>query len=153
MITIRDFTRRLGHWLAGCWRPPPPRIISVGGPRCLFFDDDRAAEKIVRLVLEDDGWSVASVTDETELEFRLATWHPDLVLLDIMLSTRVHLAGLSVARRVHQHYPLLPIVLSSSLVLAADVVANGGAVGFIQKPIETSTFSADLRRFLPTAPT
>ena len=53
--------------------------------KILIVDDEEDIVNLVRMILEDAGYSVASVTDGRDVLKRVATDHFDLILLDIMM--------------------------------------------------------------------
>ena len=53
--------------------------------RILIVDDEEDIVNLVRMILEDAGYSVASVTDGRDVLKRVAADHFDLILLDIMM--------------------------------------------------------------------
>jgi two-component system, OmpR family, alkaline phosphatase synthesis response regulator PhoP len=53
--------------------------------RILIIDDEEDIVNLVRMILEDAGYSVASVTDGRDALKTLATNQFDLILLDIMM--------------------------------------------------------------------
>ena len=53
--------------------------------RILIVDDEEDIVNLVRMILEDAGYTVASVTDGREALRKVVTDHFDLVLLDIMM--------------------------------------------------------------------
>jgi CheY-like chemotaxis protein len=53
--------------------------------RILIIDDEEDIVNLVRMILEDAGYSVASVTDGRDAIKTLATNQFDLILLDIMM--------------------------------------------------------------------
>lgn len=53
--------------------------------RILIVDDEEDIVNLVRMILEDAGYSVASLTDGRDVVQRVASDHFDLILLDIMM--------------------------------------------------------------------
>lgn len=53
--------------------------------RILVLDDDLEILKIIMLILEMDGYEVKGIQTGYELSDSVNTFHPDLILLDVML--------------------------------------------------------------------
>lgn len=79
---------------------------------------------------------------------------PDLILLDIQLPG---MDGHTVARTLKADPNLkhIPIVAVTAYAMAGDreKVFAAGIEGYIEKPIDTATFVAEVERFLRPAPT
>jgi CheY-like chemotaxis protein len=78
--------------------------------KILIVDDEEDIVNLVRMILEDAGYSVASVTDGRDALKRVATDHFDLILLDIMMP---FLSGWEVleAMRSQEETRTIPIAL------------------------------------------
>jgi len=84
-------------------------------PKILVVDDDPDFVEITRTVLEGNGYEVASAADGEQALQSMRADPPDLVLLDVMMSTL--LDGLNVSH-VMSEDPVLskvPIVMVSSI--------------------------------------
>ncbi|KPL20502.1 MAG: hypothetical protein AMJ93_11780 [Anaerolineae bacterium SM23_84] len=84
-------------------------------PKILVVDDDPDFVEITRTVLEGNGYEVASAADGEQALQAMRADPPDLVLLDVMMSTL--LDGLNVSH-VMSEDPVLskvPIVMVSSI--------------------------------------
>jgi CheY-like chemotaxis protein len=72
----------------------------------------------------------------------LRTGHPDIVLLDIMMSYTM--AGLEVTRTMHQDLELsaIPLIVISSVLPSAQALEDqagfSSVVAFLTKPVEPS---------------
>lgn len=53
--------------------------------RILVLDDDLEILKVIILILEMDGYEVKGIQTGYELSASVGTFHPDLILLDVML--------------------------------------------------------------------
>ncbi len=83
--------------------------------RILVVDDDPDFVEITRTVLESNGYEVASAADGEQALQSMRADPPDLVLLDVMMSTL--LDGLNVSHVMNQDPVLskVPIVMVSSI--------------------------------------
>jgi response regulator NasT len=87
-------------------RPAPPTSI-------LLADDDDRFRGIVRGLLEDDGYVVvAEAGDAQETLDRARQHHPDVVVLDLVMTGS---QGLSTARTLLDEEPARPVIVISSL--------------------------------------
>lgn len=85
-----------------------PQPVSSSHLRILTVDDDEAVSTAIKHLLEADGHRVTAVSDA---ESALAQFQPDrydLVILDLGMP---HLDGLSLARRLKDLSPSIPIIL------------------------------------------
>lgn len=79
----------------------------------LLADDDVRFRSIVRSLLEDDGYTVvAEAADPGETRAMARLYHPDVVVLDLVMEGSV---GLSTARNLLAEDPSRPVVVISSL--------------------------------------
>lgn len=120
-------------------------------PHILLIDDDLEMHAVVRLILESLDFRVSCCTNtETGLHL-LRTDPPDLLLLDIMLSTPTE--GLEFASRLRADGNLakLPIIMVSSA--AADLASHAGGTEvaadlFLEKPLEARELRAAVAQFV-----
>ncbi|MDP2871152.1 MAG: response regulator, partial [Bacillota bacterium] len=69
----------------------------MAGERVLVVEDEINIARLVRAYLERDGYVVGGAGDGAEACGLLDTWHPDLVILDLMLP---RVDGWEVCRRI-----------------------------------------------------
>lgn len=109
----------------------------------LVVDDDARVRDAVRVLLEGEGFAVATATDGAEAIERLEAGNVSLVLLDLampgvdgwqFLTRREKEAGLSRA----------PVVLLSGLPFIPDAP---GVADFIRKPIDSRKLIDCVHRF------
>lgn len=120
-------------------RDAPPR-------RVLVVDDDEALAEHYRLVLLAAGMEADVLRDPESIIGTLATWRPELVLLDLRMPTYsgTDLAGVI---RQHERWSSLPIVyLSAETDLDEKIAAlSRGADDFLTKPISGAQLVAAVR--------
>ncbi len=87
--------------------------MSGNGKHILLIDDDTDMHDVVRLMLEPLGYQLTCVTTRAAGMQALRTRPPDLLLLDVMLSTPTE--GLELARELRQDETCqhLPIIMVS----------------------------------------
>ena len=121
----------------------------VGGSRVLVVDDDAALAEILQIVLQASGFETSWVGrgDAAMAEFR--RFHPDLVLLDLMLPGR---GGVDVCRELRAESDI-PIVMLTARSDTVDVVAGleAGADDYVPKPFKTQELLARVKTRLRRA--
>ncbi len=110
-----------------------------GYGRVLLVDDEPAVLEVTRQILEHFGYTVLTAQGGKEAlalferqaeEFRI-------VILDL---TMPDMGGVEVCKRLREHRPLIPILLSSGYTvssLPAELVGQP-RTGFLQKPYQAS---------------
>jgi DNA-binding response OmpR family regulator len=110
--------------------------------RVLAVDDDPMLQHLVRLNLELDGFEVEVASDGVEALEMVETFHPDLVVLDIMMPRR---DGWDVcaAMKNDARYSEIPVVLLSARCQQSDMQRGReiGASAFLAKPFDPAELS------------
>lgn len=117
---------------AGMTRPPPGRPAaeeSPGGPRgtILVVDGDPAVRRVLRLVLEGEGWRAVTAASGTDALSLFEREPAGIVLVEVQLAD---LPGTEVAARLAARSPRPRIVLMS-----AYPRPRGRADAFVAKPV------------------
>ncbi len=116
----------------------------------LVVDDNDAGQLLARAVLELDGFQVDSARSSEEVMGSLNARTPDLILMDVQLPGQ---DGLALTRQLKADpaTATIPIVALTARAMAGDreQALAAGCSGYITKPINTRTFSDQLREFLP----
>jgi CheY-like chemotaxis protein len=116
----------------------------------LVVEDNDANQLLASAVLEREGYTVELAGSSEEALERLSAHVPDLILMDVQLPGR---DGLSLARQLKADPATagIPIVALTALAMAGDRerTLEAGCLGYIAKPIDTRTFAAEVRKFLP----
>jgi CheY-like chemotaxis protein len=121
--------------------------------KILIVDDDPDFVLITRKVLEENGYETRSAANGTEAVRLMQLERPDLVLLDIMMSTI--LDGLSVSEEMQAEPALkdVPIIMVSSIsdTEHAAVFPTDGYLHmdeWISKPYQPEDLLKKIRRYL-----
>lgn len=103
--------------------------------RVLVVDDAQEVVDYIDSVLSSAGHEVAGRVEGSDLETRIAEFHPDLLLLDIVMPDRNGLQILRSLRR-SEHTRELPIVLVSCKSEPTDIEWGmvQGATDYLTKP-------------------
>jgi class 3 adenylate cyclase len=117
--------------------------------KVLVVDDTPHNVKLLADLLGAKGFAVATAANGEEGLAKVASEHPDLILLDVMMPG---LSGYDVCRRLREDpaTALLPIVLVTSLDPQGERVKGieAGADDFLPKPINQSELFARVRSLL-----
>jgi DNA-binding response OmpR family regulator len=115
-------------------------------PRVLIVEDDPDVRKAVQLGLRHQGHEVLAVgTGEEGLE-QLHPFHPDVVVLDLMLPG---VSGLDACRRIRDR-DQVPIIMVTAKGDDVDVVVGleAGADDYVVKPVRARVLDARIRAVL-----
>lgn len=117
--------------------------------RILYIEDNSDNRKLVRRVLEWDGYEVVEAKDGNEALARLESESIDLALLDINMPD-IDGYTLTSTIRANPRFSGLPIVAVTANVMRGDRERSlqAGCDGYIQKPIDIDTLSEQIERFL-----
>jgi two-component system, OmpR family, alkaline phosphatase synthesis response regulator PhoP len=119
------------------------------GSRILVVDDEPAIRLLCRVNLQADGFVVQEAGDGIAAMEIAREWHPELILLDVMMPGE---DGFAVAERIRDD-PDLTGTRVIFLTARADIgdnerVRDTGAVGHITKPFNPSSLGDDVRAAL-----
>lgn len=125
----------------GVWALP----VSYGGSvpveapcRVLIVDDDQYVRDFLGMVLQREGYRVATAADGLQALERLGEVSQDLVVLDLMMP---HLDGWGVLERLRGHDLIKVIVLSAMVDDGVKSKARrAGAHAVLQKPFSYVSF-------------
>ena len=113
----------------------------------LVAEDDPGISRMIKLVLEDEGYAVTIARDGAEALALVRSLCPDVLLLDLRLPV---LSGEEVASSIlalpESSRPRLVVTSASSRL--KEISEKIGADGFIQKPFELDDLIAATQRAL-----
>ncbi|HEY3614749.1 MAG TPA: response regulator [Gaiellales bacterium] len=121
----------------------------MAGARILVVDDEPAIRLLCRVNLQADGFAVQEAPDGVAALEIARAWHPELVLLDVMMPGE---DGFAVAERIRDD-PSLTGTRVMFLTARADIADNErargtGAVGHVTKPFNPSSLGDEIRAAL-----
>jgi len=103
--------------------------------RILAVDDNEDILEVMKLILEDFGYEVATLTDGNLLFEKMSESHPDLVLLDVMLGNA---DGRELCREMKARIETkdIPVILVSASHHVSDRISLsiGAPDDFLAKP-------------------
>jgi CheY-like chemotaxis protein len=119
------------------------------GEPILVVDDNSINLKLMRLLLETEGYDVRTAADAKEALVTLQTFRPRLILMDIQLPG---LDGLGLTRQLKAEPATREIVILAftSYAMKGDEekALSAGCDGYITKPIDTRTLPGVIARHL-----
>jgi two-component system, OmpR family, response regulator MprA len=118
--------------------------------RILLVDDDARIRDAVRRVLELEDYEVEVAGDGGAALERVADWHPDAMILDVMMPAP---DGLEVCRRLRARGDRTPVLIVTARQRTEDRVdgLDAGADDYLVKPFELAELLARLRALLRRA--
>ncbi len=135
----------------------PHRVVAVKKekrtPHVLVVDDDPDFVEVTSMILEKEGFQVTTAYNGKEAWQLMLQQKPDMVLLDVMMSTT--LEGVDLARRMAAEPKLkdIPIIMISSI----DSTYHAGKLpdsiqlpidAWLSKPVSPEILLRTIRRFL-----
>jgi two-component system cell cycle response regulator DivK len=118
-------------------------------PRVLIIDDNAMNQELSSVLLRRDGIEVANALDAESALSQVASFQPDLVLMDIQLPNT---DGLELTRQLRADPAQrdLVIVAFTAYAMKGDEarMLAGGCDGYLSKPVDVPRFAAQVRGFL-----
>ena len=113
--------------------------------RLLVVDDDPSVREALELVLDLNGFAVASAADGGEAIRTLALARPDAVILDVLMPG---LDGLEVCRRIRATGDRTPVLMLTARAEVSERVAGleAGADDYLVKPFASEELIAQTAR-------
>jgi CheY-like chemotaxis protein len=113
----------------------------------LVVDDEPALCKAVRMILELEGYRVATVTSGPEALERASSERPALVLLDLNMPG---MDGWQTQAALHAQAPELPIVFMTAANRVWREASDHHAAGALPKPFDVDGVLDTVARFIPS---
>ncbi|MDM8554046.1 response regulator [Desulfococcaceae bacterium HSG7] len=111
------------------------------------MDDSNFQRKMLTKIVKEEGHEVIEAANGHEGLFKIATYRPDLVLMDLVMP---NVTGIDVLEVLHHKNFEVPVI-----VISADIQAMTkerckrlGAVAFINKPIKKDEVTKTLREVI-----
>jgi two-component system cell cycle response regulator DivK len=121
----------------------------MDGEPILIVDDTPVNLKLTRMLLVNEGYSVATAASAEEALELLRSYHPRLILADIQLPG---MDGLEMTRRIKKHPATrnIAVVALTAFAMKGDEqkAMDAGCDGYITKPIDTRTLGEKIRQLL-----
>ena len=115
----------------------------------LYVEDNQDNRKLVRRVLEADGYDIDEAKDAQEALEYLNTKSPSLILMDISMPD---IDGYALTAKIKStpEFADTPIIAMTANVMRGDRERSleAGCDGYIQKPIDIDTLTQQVERFI-----
>lgn len=117
--------------------------MSHDGARVLIVDDERPIRRFLRAALVSHGYDIQEAVNGEEALSAAATYHPDVIVLDIGLPD---LDGIEVTRRLRE-WTQTPIIVLSVRDQEKDKISalDAGADDYLTKPFSMGELTARIR--------
>jgi two-component system chemotaxis response regulator CheY len=115
--------------------------------RVLVVDDSSLARRNSRRILESAGFEVDEAEDGLTALERYYVQRPAVVILDLVMKG---MYGLDVLAKIRELDPEARVIVVSADVQTSsrEMVETGGAVGFLNKPVDAEGLLSAVRRAL-----
>jgi formate transporter FocA len=143
----------LVYWFAYL-RPQKKAEVKAGTPaKVLVVDDDPDFVEIARLILTKEGYAVTSAANGDQALQAMKKEKPDLVMLDVMMTTPLEGVALSTKMAGDPVLKTIPIVMVSSI----DSTKHAGLLpddlhipidAWISKPVDPDNLLRTIKRFI-----
>jgi two-component system cell cycle response regulator DivK len=107
--------------------------------RVLIIEDEQDIVDIATMILEDEGYEVASLNEFANFEKKISDCHADLVLLDLNLDG-YHGGDICKYIKTNSLLRDTSVVLMSANRDIAEIKEEAGADGYITKPFDLMDF-------------
>src|SRR6266478_4355992 len=118
-------------------------------PRILIADDNPQGVELLEAYLAGTDYELAIATDGEETLARVADWHPDLILLDVMVPK---ISGFEVCKRLRANPATrdVAVLMITALDQPSDVdrAVEAGTNDFLTKPINKTELLLRVRSAL-----
>lgn len=115
--------------------------------KILVVDDDKNTRKLMRAVLESDGFAVLTATDGTSALDLISREHIDLCVLDIMMPNMDGYELTSALRRFDENLPIL-MVTAKQLPADKKKAFVVGTDDYMVKPVDEEEFLLRIKALL-----
>src|ERR1700690_1190143 len=113
--------------------------------RVLIVDDDRDLRRIVRDVLQDEGFSVAEAEDGFAALKEFSRQRPDAVLMDLNMPRINGIETMKEIRKIDTSVPVIMVTAFGDVPTAVEALKNG-AYDFTLKPPEFERLIITIRK-------
>lgn len=116
-------------------------------PKILIIDDDNLVASSLKKVLTKQNYSVQTCLDADEAKNITAEFQPDVILLDIYLTTHNGIDILKILKKSFREIPVIMITGYADVKMAVTSIKSG-AFDFLLKPIDIDQLSIVLNKAL-----
>jgi len=115
--------------------------------KLLIVDDDEDILEFLKVILEEEGYSVITTDKDDYLEKLHDDSLPDLILLDLLLSGK---DGREIVAylKMQENTKHIPVIMFSAHPNAQEMSSNAGADDFVAKPFEIDLLLSKIAKHL-----
>ena len=115
--------------------------------KILIVDDDEGILDAISLILEDEGYTIATVSDGNLVIKKVAGFKPDLILLDVLLSGT---DGREISKKLKSDGETkhIPIIMISAHPGAKKTLKKYGANAFLSKPFGADDLLKMIKKYI-----
>jgi two-component system, cell cycle response regulator DivK len=114
----------------------------MAGEPILIIDDNAVNLKLIRVLLQNEGYSLQTAANAEQAQEILKTFKPSLILMDLQLPG---MDGFALTQRLKSHPDTrhIKILAVTAYAMKGDDnrVKEAGCDGYLTKPIDTRTFA------------
>ena len=113
--------------------------------KILAVDDDHDIVDIIKIILEDEGYEVSTLTSGKNIFNVISSFRPDLILLDVMLAG---MDGREICRNIKAHdlFKKIPVLMiSASHNLQNLLLMPGSPNDFLSKPFDIDSLISKVK--------
>jgi DNA-binding response OmpR family regulator len=117
------------------------------GYKILIVDDDDGILDAICLILEDEGYTVNSISNGNNIFHNVKTFQPDIILLDVLLSG---IDGRDVCKQLKTDGTTkqIPVIMISAHPTAKATIKQYQANDFLAKPFEAVDLLKMIEKYL-----
>jgi PleD family two-component response regulator len=131
--------------------PSPAATTTAPVPRILIADDNPQGVELLEAYLAEGDWELRTAADGDQTLKQVADWHPDLILLDVMMP---RISGFEVCKRLRADDATrdIAVLMITALDQPSDMerAVDAGTNDFISKPINKTELLLRVRSMLQT---
>jgi CheY-like chemotaxis protein len=124
--------------------------------KILIVDDDPDLTKVLQVTLESENYTVVTAADRAEGMEKIRTDKPDLVLLDVMMSTWSDGFEMSRELKKDPQFKDIPILILTAVQNRSGIDFKSTAGdptwcpvdGFLDKPVKPDILLAEIKKLL-----
>jgi DNA-binding response OmpR family regulator len=129
--------------------PHVPNNQTEATPRVLIADDDPLGAELLEAYLSDSEYELRTASDGEQTLQLVASWRPDLILLDVMMP---RISGFEVCKRLRADPATrnIAVLMITALDQPSDVdrAVDAGTDDFLSKPINKADLLLRVRALL-----
>lgn len=116
--------------------------------KILIIDDDEVMLEGMKIALEDEGYEVYLLSNNTNVLGEVKRFKPSLILIDYWMPG-INGGEITQGLKENNHTSKVPVIMISASQNAATIADDAGADDFIAKPFDLDELVGKVRKHLP----